>query len=1069
MQTSGRVIGRRGAHVIQRPLALALALSLGLTPLAGMAATIIVKSSGDVGSAGTCTVRQAVVSMNTGSVAGTSCVNTGAPGFHTNDIINFDVATFPSGGANTITLADDSTSTLSISDAHLTIDASANGQVTIQRPSGAANNFGIIYQGQPDGGSLTLNHLILSNGSGTSGGGIRNPFANGHLTLLNSTLSGNSAGAGGGVASDGYLLVINSTLSGNSASRGGGIYSRNTIVVSNSTLSGNVASMGGGIYSELGNVTVTNSTISANTASDNISGGILNLNGAGPKVINSIVAGNNGGDLRYLPGAGSSGNFIGGNPQLGALANNGGSTATMVPLPGSPVIDAIACTSAPATDQRGVVRPQGVQCDIGAVEATPMEATSPPAIVKVFGAATIPLGGTTSLTFTLANPNAAVPLAGVAFTDSLPAGLVVATPNGATKTCNGTAAALPGGSSVTLSGATLAGGASCTMTVAVTGTTPGVKNNSVQASSINSGNGGIGNTSNATLTVSLSPPTIAKVFGAATIPLGSATSLTFTLTNPNPYATLTGVAFTDSMPAGLVVGTPNGLSNTCGGTATAVAGASSASLSGATLAAGASCTVAVGVTATTAGVKNNTVHVNSTNGGAGIDSNATLAVSVSPPSISKVFGAASIPLGSTTSLTFTVTNPNAYGALTGVAFSDILAAAYLHVALPNGLTNTCGGTVTAAPGDSLVVLSGATLAAAASCTVVVGVTAMKAGYVGNNVQVNSANGGTGNTSNAILHISGSPPAIKKVFGAASIAPDSTTSLTFTLTNPNSYASLTGVAFTDELPEGLVVATPNGLTNTCGGTATADPGAASADLSGATLAAVASCTMAVVVQATTLGVKNNSVEATSTEGGLGASSSATLTVGQQQVSMDLSVFEPYGGLATYGQTTYYFIQLVNAGASTSSSIAVTLSSELDAANATLGCNFATGGATCGASGGHVLSDTVALPQNGAVYWQLGVPVLASAVGTTVEVDVSASGATPATINLIDTLVILRNGFEENPFAMPQTPKDPASEVFMLSEPKGNAIADVYKSQNGNVIAPLGRQEWFRVPFRKGLHQ
>jgi len=894
--------------------------------------------------------------------------------------------------------------------------------------------------------------------------------------------------------------------------------------------------MGGGIYSELGNVTVTNSTISANTASDNISGGILNLNGAGPKVINSIVAGNNGGDLRYLPGAGSSGNFIGGNPQLGALANNGGSTATMVPLPGSPVIDAIACTSAPATDQRGVVRPQGVQCDIGAVEATPMEATSPPAIVKVFGAGTIPLGGTTSLTFTLANPNAAVPLAGVAFTDSLPAGLVVATPNGATKTCNGTAAALPGGSSVTLSGATLAGGASCTMTVGVTGTTPGVKNNSVQASSINSGNGGIGNTSNATLTVSLSPPTIAKVFGAATIPLGSATSLTFTLTNPNPYATLTGVAFTDSMPAGLVVGTPNGLSNTCGGTATAVAGASSASLSGATLAAGASCTVAVGVTATTAGVKNNTVHVNSTNGGAGIDSNATLTVSVSPPSISKVFGAASIPLGSTTSLTFTVTNPNAYGALTGVAFSDILAAAYLHVALPNGLTNTCGGTVTAAPGDSLVVLSGATLAAAASCTVVVGVTAMKAGYVGNNVQVNSANGGTGNTSNAILHISVSPPAIKKVFGAASIAPDSTTSLTFTLTNPNSYASLTGVAFTDELPEGLVVATPNGLTNTCGGTATAVAGASSASLSGATIDAGASCTMVVDVLGTTNGVKNNSVQVTSANGGTGNTSNATLTVSvalppviiksfgapsivpngttnlyfqlnnpnaslvltgvaftdnlpagmvvatpvsmvndcggtatavagatsaslsgatlAAGVSCNLAVLvqgttlgmktnsvqvtSANGGIgntwlaqtlvappqlslllfnnvyATYGQIAPYYIELYNTAPGTTSTITVTLSAGLDTANATLTCVSGAGAGSCSANASHVLSDTASMPLNSAALWQLLVPVLQNASGNTVQVTVSATGATPASVNAIDTLVIHRDGFEGNPF-------------------------------------------------------
>lgn len=58
------------------------------------------------------------------------------------------------------------------------------------------------------------------------------------------------------------------------------------------------------------------------------------------------------------------------NPQLGPLANNGGPTLTMSPLPGSPSIDAGNDSSAPATDQRGVPRPQGAHVDIGAMEAT---------------------------------------------------------------------------------------------------------------------------------------------------------------------------------------------------------------------------------------------------------------------------------------------------------------------------------------------------------------------------------------------------------------------------------------------------------------------------------------------------------------------------------------------------------------------------------------------------------------------------------------------------------------------------------------------------------------------------
>src|SRR5260370_25586279 len=78
--------------------------------------------------------------------------------------------------------------------------------------------------------------------------------------------------------------------------------------------------------------------------------------------------------------------------------------------------------------------------------------------------------------------------------------------------------------------------------------------------------GGRGGTSNtATLNVD-GPPTIAKAFGASSVVLNGTTSLTFTLANPaaNPD-TLTGIAFTDTFPAGIVVATPNGLSGSCGG------------------------------------------------------------------------------------------------------------------------------------------------------------------------------------------------------------------------------------------------------------------------------------------------------------------------------------------------------------------------------------------------------------------------------------------------------------------------------------------------------------------------
>ncbi len=499
---------------------------------------------------------------------------------------------------------------------------------------------------------------------------------------------------------------------------------------------------------------------------------------------------------------------------------------------------------------------------------------NPPTIAKAFGAATIPLNGTTSLTFTVSSTNQNLTLNGVAFTDNLPAGLVVATPNNLNTTCSGTATAVAGSSSVSLSGASLAPGASCTVSINVQGTTAGVKNNSVQVTSTN---GGTGNTSNASITV-VAPPTIAKAFGAASIPLNGSTSLSFTITNPNTTVALTGVGFSDTLPAGLVVSTPNGLTGTCGaGTITATAGTNVISLSGGTIAANASCTFSVNVTGIAAGQQTNTTgNVTSTEGGTGGTATASISVEA-PPSIAKAFNPSTIALNATTSLTFTITNPAAnVNPLTGVAFTDTLPTG-LVVSTPNGLSNTCGGTATAVAGSTSISLTGGSIAVNTNCTLVVNVTGTASGqYTNTSGAVSSTNGGTGNTASANLTVA-TPPTITKAFGAASIPLNGTTSLTFTIQNPNTTLALTGIAFTDSLPAGLVVATPSGLNNTCGGTATAVAGSGSISLSGGTLAASASCTVSVNVTGTTAGVKNNSVQVTSTEGGTGNTSNASITV------------------------------------------------------------------------------------------------------------------------------------------------------------------------------------------------
>ena len=515
----------------------------------------------------------------------------------------------------------------------------------------------------------------------------------------------------------------------------------------------------------------------------------------------------------------------------------------------------------------------------GNTASASLAVVAPPTIAKSFGAASIPLNGSTSLSFTVTNADTTSAVTGVAFSDTLPGGLVVTTPNGLIGTCGGgTITATAGAGTISLTGATLPASASCTFSVNVTGTAAGAQNN--VTGNVSSTNGGTGNKAAASVTV-VGPPTIAKNFGAASIPLNGATTLSFTITNSEAVA-LTGVAFSDSLPAGLVVSTPNGLTGSCGGgTITATAGSGTVSLTGASLAANASCNFSVNVIGTTVGTKNNvTGNVTSTNGGTGNTASASLQVAaLLPPTIGKSFAAASIPLNGTTTLSFTLTNPNPASTLTGIGFTDPLPAG-LVVSTPSGLTGGCGGgTITATAGSNAITLAGATLPGAGTCSFSVSVTGTTVGAKNNITgSVSSAEAGAGGTAAASLQVAALlPPTISKAFGAASVALNGTTTLSFTVNNPNPASTLTGIAFTDSLPAGLSVANPNGLAGGCGGgVITANAGSTSVSLAGATLAGGGSCTFVLGVTATGVGTLTNITGAISSlETGAGGTSNAAV--------------------------------------------------------------------------------------------------------------------------------------------------------------------------------------------------
>ncbi len=282
-----------------RPLALALiaSLGLGLDPREAVAALqIAVTTTDDAGTTGTCTLRQAIESINAGNTASTACVASTISGV---DRIVFDASTFPAGGANTITLADAPDNALSITAQDLVIDASANDQVVVQRPAGATNAFGILYASTTNG-SLTIDSVTIANGRLTAaqpsgaalGAGIASAYTS--LTLRHCTVTDNhseTAGyaAGGGIAVyAGDLTLIDSTVSNNSVSGNAG-----------------ASGMGGGVFTRQvigtdigGNALVVDSRINGNTANGN--GGGLHV-GASLTMIESVVSGNtarNGGGMK---------------------------------------------------------------------------------------------------------------------------------------------------------------------------------------------------------------------------------------------------------------------------------------------------------------------------------------------------------------------------------------------------------------------------------------------------------------------------------------------------------------------------------------------------------------------------------------------------------------------------------------------------------------------------------------------------------------------------------------------------------------------------------------------------
>jgi CSLREA domain-containing protein/uncharacterized repeat protein (TIGR01451 family) len=504
-------------------------LSIFLVPAPGLAASIIVDTYDDeLNVDGDCSLREAIQAANTDSSVDNCGAGSGA------DMIALDVGTYTLSLAGSgedgnqsgdLDIVDDLTITgLAMVDTG--VDGLQQDRVfdvhagTVFLSDLSVRNGFISFPG--DGGNvrnrarLRLTNVGVGGGDASTGGGIFNDQG-GDVGIVGSVISGNSSENGGGLANAAsteatVVTIKETTFFDNTAQRGGGIHSTGSLVVETSTFTRNGADEGGGLYNG-GMSTVVNSTISTNTAS--VSGGGIRNGFEGTLALKSATLSQNsapvGGGLHTDSGlttlentivsdsVGSpdcngavtshgfnliedpSGCGIGGDttgnitevdPQLGPLDENDGLTQTHLPSIDSPVVDAGSPSCPPPdTDQRGLARPQGPRCDIGAVETTAADL----AVTKTAPPGRAPTGRELTYTITVVNNGP---------TEAVLAKLVDAPPSNVTvERVNGVEVCVTDGRLLECGLGTLASGATVIIEIVVKPTQPGVITNTASVSS----------------------------------------------------------------------------------------------------------------------------------------------------------------------------------------------------------------------------------------------------------------------------------------------------------------------------------------------------------------------------------------------------------------------------------------------------------------------------------------------------------------------------------------------------------------------------------------------------------
>ncbi|MGB5199150.1 MAG: hypothetical protein WBR56_04545 [Sedimenticolaceae bacterium] len=520
------------------------------------------------------------------------------------------------------------------------------------------------------------------------------------------------------------------------------------------------------------------------------------------------------------------------------------------------------------------IPPGGITSAEGATNSSPVSAnltamTADIGINKSFNPIIVTGGQPSLLTIDVINSSSAT-INDVAFTDVFPEGIVVyPVPDASTNCQGGTVTAMPGDASVGMVGATLLPNDTCQVFVTTTSIRYLNLTNFIPAGVITSAQGFTNALGTQASLSTLQGLGLTKGFAPAYIPPGATARLILQLIStfdPNAVSpvTITGMSFTDPLPAGLVFAPVPNASTTCpGATLTVNTGTQALTISGGSLLPGTQCLIEVDVTAPAVGVYENLIAEEAITTDQGVTNQTPAAADlhvIQEPTLAKSFAPTTVGIGQRTTLTVTVTN-NSDQELTGLSLTDTLPVGLAVFAAPDATTTCAGGAVSAVAGDNEIDLSGATVPANGSCSFQADVVASGVGSLTNTIGADAIETDQGISNpapvNAALQVL-APPTLSKAFSPAAIAAADTSRLTLSLGNPNAVDVSLVSALVDALPGNVfVAATPNVVTS-CPGAVTASPGANQFSYANGGVIPPGGCTISVDVTSNVAGSYTNTI-------------------------------------------------------------------------------------------------------------------------------------------------------------------------------------------------------------------